>query len=62
MTRFLPIPEALAEGEQPIIYLAGLSRQELRAAELPSRIQPWIERQYRGRVWHQQNGRDCTVM
>jgi hypothetical protein len=56
------VPEAPAAGVTPILYLPGVSRQELRAAgDCRPALQPLIELQYRGRVWHQQNGRDWTV-
>ena len=56
------LPEAPPAGETPIIYLPHVGRQELRAAgDCPSRTQPLIELQYRGRVWHQSNGHDWTV-
>ena len=56
------VPEAPALIETPILYLPNVSRQELRAAgDCPSRTQPLIELQYRGRVWHQSNGHDWTV-
>lgn len=46
----------------PIFYLPGVSRQELRAGgDCPRNLQPLIELQYRGAVWHQRNGRDWTV-
>lgn len=46
----------------PILYLPKIPRQELRAAgDCPPAWQPLIELQYRGRVWHQQNGRDWSV-
>jgi hypothetical protein len=39
-----------------------VSRQELRAAgDCPPKLQPLVELQYRGRVWHQSNGSDWTV-
>lgn len=50
------------EGVVPILYLPKVSRQDLRAAgDCPSYLQPLIELQYRGAVWHQRNGRDWTV-
>jgi hypothetical protein len=57
------IPEAAPpEGIIPILYLGGVSRQVLRgAADCPPLLQPLIELQYRGRVWHQPNGRDWSV-
>ena len=51
-----------SEGVTPIFYLPGVSRQELRAGgDCPRYLQPLIELQYRGAVWHQRNGRDWTV-
>jgi hypothetical protein len=51
-----------APGIVPILYLPHVSRQELRAGgDCPSHLQPFIELQYRGAVWHQRNGRDWTV-
>lgn len=57
------IPEvALPPGKVPALYLPGVSRQELRAAsDCRLALQPLIELQYRGRVWHQRNGRDWSV-
>lgn len=49
-------------GVVPILYLPGVSRQDLRAGgDCPPAIQPLIELQYRGALWHQRNGRDWTV-
>lgn len=46
----------------PILYLPKVSRQDLRAGgDCPAELQPLIELQYRGTVWHQRNGRDWTV-
>jgi hypothetical protein len=57
------LPEAPALGTTPILYLPNVSRQTLRAAaDCPPQWAPLIELQYRGRVWHQSNGRDWTVM
>jgi hypothetical protein len=45
-----------------VLYLPHVSRQELRAAgDCPPKLQPLVELQYRGRVWHQSNGSDWTV-
>ena len=56
------LPEAPPEGETPILYLPHVRRQELRAAgDCPAHLQPLVELQYRGRVWHQSNGHDWTV-
>ena len=50
------------EGVVPILYLPKVGRQDLRAAgDCPPLLQPLIELQYRGTVWHQRNGRDWTV-
>lgn len=52
----------LEQGVVPILYLPGVSRQSLRAGdECPRELRPLVELQYRGRVWHQKNGRDWTV-
>ena len=46
----------------PIVYLPGVSRQELRAIEeCPRALQPLAELQYRGVLWAHKNGRDWTV-
>ena len=46
----------------PILYLPRVDRQQLRAAgDCPPELQPLVELQYRGAVWHQRNGRDWTV-
>ena len=57
------LPEfALPEGKTPIVYLPGISRQELRAVqECPDSLKPLVELQYRGVCWTQKNGRDWTV-
>ena len=50
------------EGVVPILYLPNVGRQDLRAAsDCDPMLQPLIELQYRGGVWHQRNGRDWTV-
>jgi len=61
----LPIRQAQGEpdAETPIIYLPGISRQEIRAVEeCPQLLQPLAELQYRGVLWTQRNGRDWTLM
>lgn len=53
---------APSQGICPIVYLPGVSRQELRAGvDCPQRLQPLIELQYRGSTWHQKNGREWSV-
>lgn len=50
------------DGTVPIIYLSGVSRQELRAVqECPDPLKPLVELQYRGVSWIQKNGKDWTV-
>jgi hypothetical protein len=47
----------------PIIYLPGISKQEIRAVEeCPRPLQPLAELQYRGVLWTQRNGRDWTIV
>lgn len=57
------LPEdRLPEGATPIIYLPGVSRQDIRAVEeCPRMLQPLAELQYRGVLWTQRNGRDWTI-
>ena len=52
----------VSEGKTPIVYLPGVSRQELRAVqECPDSLKPLVELQYRGVCWTQKNGKDWTV-
>jgi hypothetical protein len=52
----------LPASRPPIIYLPGLSRQGLRAADsIPDDIKPLAELQYRGAFWSQINANDWTV-
>lgn len=47
---------------KPIIYLPGVSRQDLRAVdECPADLKPIVELQYRGRIWSQVNNKDWTI-
>ena len=57
------LPEIeLLDGVTPIVYLPGVSRQELRAVqECPDSLKPLVELQYRGACWTQKNGKDWTV-
>jgi len=49
-------------GEVAILYLPGVSRQDIRAVETCSRLlKPLAELQYRGVLWTQKNGRDWTI-
>jgi hypothetical protein len=57
----LPGLELPAEGT-PILYLPGISRQEIRAVEdCPRALQPLAELQFRGVLWTQKNGKDWTL-
>ena len=52
----------LPTGTVPIIYLPGVSRATLRAAEdCPQELKPLAELQYRGVVWSQANSKDWTI-
>lgn len=52
---------ASAIGTTPILYLPGISRERLRAAEdCPQELAALVELQYRGAVWLQVNGKDWT--
>lgn len=57
------LPDDPLPGEAaPIVYLPGVSRQELRAIEeCPKSLQPLAELQYRGVLWTHKNGRDWTI-
>lgn len=49
-------------GRIPVIYLPGVSRQDLRAVEqCPDELKPLDELQYRGVIWSQINARDWTI-
>ncbi len=50
------------EGKIPIIYLPFVGRQTLRATDdCDALLQPLVELQFRGAVWHHSNGNDWTV-
>ncbi|HEC60913.1 MAG TPA: BREX-1 system phosphatase PglZ type B [bacterium] len=47
----------------PVLYLPGVSRQDLRAVEsCPDFLKPLAELQYRGMIWSQINTKDWTVL
>jgi hypothetical protein len=53
---------SIPTGLVPIIYLPGVSRQDLRAVDqCPEELKPLAELQYRGIIWSQINSRDWTV-
>jgi hypothetical protein len=52
----------LPYGRVPVLYLPGVSRQDLRAVEQCSdELKPLAELQYRGVIWSQVNARDWTI-
>jgi len=51
----------LPAGVVPILYLPGVSRQDLRAvSDCPEPLKPLAELQYRGVIWSQINAKDWT--
>ncbi|MBY0147755.1 BREX-1 system phosphatase PglZ type B [Neobacillus niacini] len=53
----------IPKGTIPIIYLPGVSRQDLRAVDTcPDNIKPLAELQYRGIIWSQVNAKDWTIL
>lgn len=61
VARTLPAAD-WSENVTPIIYLPGVSRQELRTvADCPEYLKPLVELQYRGIFWTQVNARDWTL-
>ncbi len=53
----------IPEGQIPILYLPGVSRQDLRAVETcPEHLKPLAELQYRGVIWSQINAKDWTIL
>ena len=54
---------SLPEDRTPVLYLPGVSRQDLRAVEsCPDRLKPLAELQYRGVIWSQINAKDWTIL
>ena len=54
---------SLPEDRTPILYLPGVSRQDLRAVEsCPDRLKSLAELQYRGVIWSQINAKDWTIL
>lgn len=57
------VEPAPAAGQIPILYLPGVSCQDLRAVEeCSSEIEPLVELQFRGAVWSRRNGKDWTPL
>ena len=53
----------LSENKPQILYLPGVSRQDLRAVEsCPDNLKPLAELQYRGVIWSQLNAKDWTIL
>ena len=54
---------SIPEDRTPILYLPGISRQDLRAIEsCPDHLKPLAELQYRGVFWSQINAKDWTIL
>ena len=54
---------SIPEEQTPILYLPGVSRQDLRAVEsCPDQLKPLAELQYRGVIWSQINAKDWTIL
>jgi hypothetical protein len=54
---------SLPAGGVPVLYLPGVSRQDLRAIEeCPDGWKPLAELQYRGKIWSQINNKDWTIL
>ncbi len=54
---------SIPKGSTPVLYLPGVSRQDLRAVEsCPDFLKPLAELQYRGLVWSQINAKDWTIL
>lgn len=52
-----------SEDLTPILYLPGVSRQDLRAVEsCPENLKPLAELQYLGVIWSQVNAKDWTIL
>lgn len=55
------VPGAPATGTPPILYLPGVSREQLRAAEdCTAELAALVELQYRGALWLHVNGKEWT--
>lgn len=56
------LDDRISSANVPIIYLPGVSRQEMRAVEeSPNALKPLAELQYRGVFWTHKNARDWTL-
>jgi len=54
---------SIPAGMTPILYLPGVTRQDLRAVETcPDMLKPLAELQFRGVIWSQVNAKDWTVL
>ncbi|MBI4317927.1 MAG: BREX-1 system phosphatase PglZ type B [Chloroflexi bacterium] len=54
---------SLPTGSVPVLYLPGVSRQDMRAVEsCPENLKPLAELQYRGVIWSQVDGQDWTIL
>ena len=56
------LDDVIPESDVPIIYLPGVSKQDVRAIEEADQLlKPLAELQYRGALFTQKNGRDWTI-
>ncbi len=54
---------SIPQDRTPVIYLPGISRQDLRAVEsCPDHLKPLAELQYRGVIWSQISAKDWTIL
>jgi hypothetical protein len=54
---------SIPTGVTPVLYLPGITRQDLRAVEsCPDHLKPLAELQFRGVIWSQVNAKDWTVL
>ncbi len=54
---------SFSDGSTPILYLPGVSRQDLREVEnCPAFLKPLVFLQYLGVIWSQVNGKDWTIL
>lgn len=59
----LPCSSVPSVDRIPILYLPGVSRQDLRAVEsCPDHLKPLAELQYSGVIWSQINAKDWTIL
>lgn len=56
------LDDQISEDEIPVVYMPGVSKQDLRAVEdCPAEFQPIASLQYEGALFNQLNGKDWTI-